>query len=543
MSLLAKTIVPFYWSGPVVQFTAGVAASARLDASLANPDGRTIAYGTVGALPAGVTLAAGVVSYDGQGPAASAIVTFTAAADGFIAHSVPGAVTIAAAPVVNTGPTWTAQAPSTLGPYPQGSAATAQLSQWAQDAQGDAIRYARTGSAADTAPGSVTVHSTTGALTVPGTLAVASYALEVGLTDALGNVGERRVFALSVYSTSAATYVIPTSTSARTFDGSNTNGFAGAAWRTTGGVTRLPQGGDVIELAAGAHGPLEFNNLQGASDASRITVRNGSGQVTITSAVTNVVEYSNCRYVNFVFDRASQQYGLKISAPSATSAPDKFIKAEGDNSYVRWSHFELDGKKTSWTNAVQPIGFFGHHQNTQRSSGLFQQDHIVVEHFYIHHMSGEGVYFGPNYSNGSRPLRNIEIAHGLITDCGRDGVQGKCWFEGTNSMHDLEVRRCGRNTADTQAGQRFGLSINSGQADFYNNKIYESGESGIQVYTQNGPDTAAFQGYGPYTSFDCKFYNNLIVDSGVIDNAPVNTGHGITLGADGAGRCLPRGYA
>jgi len=63
------------------------------------------------------------------------------------------------------------------------------------------------------------------------------------------------------------------------------------------------------------------------------------------------------------------------------------------------------------------------------------------------------------------------------------------------------------------------------------------------VFTQNGPTTSAFQGYGPYSSFDCEIYNNLIVDSGVIDNAPVNTGHGITLGAGAATYCLPRGYA
>lgn len=364
----------------------------------------------------------------------------------------------------------------------------------------------------------------------------ASSTLTLRLTASNGLYADH-TFAVTVSQTgSAATYVIPASTSARTLNGGSASGWSAF------GPARAPTGGDIIELAAGNHGTLIFNNLTGTSSDNRITVRNGSGQVVITSSATNAVEYSGCQYVDFVFDNAGQAYGLKIQATSASAAFDKGIKAEGDNSYVRWAYVEIDGRRTSWTSAVQPIGFFGHHQYTTRSGGLFQQDHIVVDHCYIHHMAGEGIYFGPNYSNGSRPLRNIEVAHNLITDCGRDGFQGKCFFEGTNSVHDNEVWRCGRNTADTQAGQRFGLSINSGKADFYNNKIYESGESGIQVFTQNGPGTSAFSGYGPYSSFDCEIYNNLIVDSGVIDNAPVNTGHGITLGAGDATYCLPRGY-
>lgn len=402
----------------------------------------------------------------------------------------------------------------------------------ASDPEGVQLAFSRVGG---TAPSGVTC-SVAGIVTVPSGTTAGAYTLTLRASDGSLTADTTVNLTVTVVSTGTATYIVQPTAGTRTF-----NGASGAGWGSFG-PSRAPTGGDIIELAPGAHGPLIFNNLRGTSDGNRITVRNGNGQVVITSSVTNVVEYSGCQYVDFVFDNGSVDYGLKIQATSSSSAFDKGIKAEGDNSYVRWAYVEIDGKRTSWTSAVQPIGFFGHHQNTQRSGGLFQQDHIVVDHCYIHNMSGEGIYFGPNYSNGSRPLRNIEVAHNLITDCGRDGFQGKCWFEGTNSVHDNEVWRCGRNTADTQAGQRFGLSINSGKADFYNNKIYESGESGIQVFTQNGPTTSAFQGYGPYSSFDCRIYNNLIVDSGVIDNAPVNTGHGLTLGAGSASYCLPRGY-
>ena len=427
--------------------------------------------------------------------------------------------------VVNQPPAWQAFSLSIAAGNAESVVARAS------DAEGVQLAFSRVGG---TAPSGVTC-SVAGIVTADAGVPAGEYTLGLRASD--GSLVADTTITLTVTAPgAAATYVIPASTAARTLNGGSASGWASF------GPNRAPRGGDIIELAAGNHGTLIFNNLTGTSSDNRITVRNGSGQVVITSSATNAVTYSGCQYVDFVFDNAGQAYGLKIQATSASAAFDKGIKAEGDNSYVRWAYVEIDGRRTSWTSAVQPIGFFGHHQYTTRSGGLFQQDHIVVDHCYIHHMAGEGIYFGPNYSNGSRPLRNIEVAHNLITDCGRDGFQGKCFFEGTNSVHDNEVWRCGRNTADTQAGQRFGLSINSGKADFYNNKIYESGESGIQVFTQNGPGTSAFSGYGPYSSFDCEIYNNLIVDSGVIDNAPVNTGHGITLGAGDATYCLPRGY-
>ena len=364
----------------------------------------------------------------------------------------------------------------------------------------------------------------------------ASAALTLRLTASNGLYADH-TFAMTVSQTgSAATYVIPASTAARTLNGGSAPGWSAF------GPNRVPTGGDIIELAAGTHGKLDFVGLTGTSPSNRIRVRNGNGRVTVRGNAINMVEYDDCTYVDFDFSNAGQTYGLLIEATSSSSQYDKAIKAEGRNRYVRWAHFECDGKQSAFTSAVQPIGFFGHQQTDMMASspGVFQQDHIVVEHFYIHHMAGEGAYFGPNFSSGACPLRNIEVAYGVVEDCGRDGIQGKGWYEGDNSIHDNVIRRCGRNTADTQAGQRFGISISSGKADFYNNQIYDSGESGIQIYTQNGPASGgSFNGFGPYTSFECAVFNNLIVKSGVIDNAPVNTGHGITVGASGSDLVLP----
>lgn len=78
MSALTKSAVPIVWQAQDLLFAAGQAAAVNLAASLANPYGYPVTYTIAGALPAGVTLAGSLVSYDGVGAPASTVATLRA---------------------------------------------------------------------------------------------------------------------------------------------------------------------------------------------------------------------------------------------------------------------------------------------------------------------------------------------------------------------------------------------------------------------------------------------------------------------------------
>ena len=180
MGKLKKTFVPFAWGNVAVSFTAGTSGTVNLSSFLSNTQGRTITYSVIGSLPAGVTHSAGVVTYNGSGAAASAPVQFRAVSGPYTSESSPVTVEIVSAPVGDTPPVWVSGVPSTIGPFTT-AGGTVSLAQWAFDADGDPIKFYRTGDPSDTAPGSVTVDEDTGVLTIPSGLPASSYAVSVDI--------------------------------------------------------------------------------------------------------------------------------------------------------------------------------------------------------------------------------------------------------------------------------------------------------------------------------------------------------------------------
>lgn len=355
----------------------------------------------------------------------------------------------------------------------------------------------------------------------------------------------------------AADFVIPVSTSARTItNNAPASGLAIAYGSTTwaslatGSKTR-PQAGDIIELAAGTHGKLTVT-LNGSA-SGYVTLRaSRSARVTISAATSFVFTYASCSYLTIDGGVIGTQYGLLFTAPSSSSGVGHFVKCSGRSHHITIRNFEIDGKVTSWSGtpaAAIPIGL-GLHDNTllrANNNSVFHHD-ILVENFYAHSLRGEAIYGGPNWTTGAVPMKDVTIRNGVIEDTGRDGIQVKAPYEGTNVVDNVVCRRVGRNNYDRDAGQLFGISIACGTARVSNCRIYDSGESGIQFYTQNGPfvDTA-FDGYGPYTEFAVEAYNNLVVRAGsglartgkVMGQAPApagcsaaNAGNGIVAGAD-----------
>ena len=330
----------------------------------------------------------------------------------------------------------------------------------------------------------------------------------------------------------AADFVIPESTAARTITNNvPASGLAIAynsvTWLSlaTGGKTR-PTAGDIIELANGTHGQITFT-LNGTS-AGDIEVRTrGATRTTISSTADYPLLLLNCNYLTINGRDLGSQYGLYVTSPGAAST--SLIKVQGFCTFLTIKNFELDGKRTTFVSAVTPIGL-SLHDNNAKADGTRYQEGRVVYNFYAHNLGGEGIYCGSNYTNGAAPMKSIEIYNGLIEDTGRDGIQGKQWWAGSNSIHDNVLRRVGRNSSDQQ-GQRPGIDITSGKGVVYNNLVIDAGEVGIRFTAQDGPlvgKAATFLGYPSFSTFPCEAYNNVVVNAGVAGGNSA-TGHGFNV--------------
>lgn len=352
-------------------------------------------------------------------------------------------------------------------------------------------------------------------------------------------------------SSGPADFIVPLSTAARTISNATNTAYTGVSWASlaTGGKTR-PTSGDVIEFASGTHGKVTLTIV--GSSTSRITVRASQTARSIFSAVTDfVVTVRDCRYLTIDGGEIGANYGFLFTQPAANSGAGHIVKYKGVNHHVTLRNFEVDGKRTSWSGSPAiaiPVGV-GLHDNAELMSGNPEgtfQDNLIVENGYVHNVAGEGVYGGPNWETQAVPMSNITIRNLLVEDTGRDGVQLKAVYEGTNVVDNVVCRRTGRNNSDRDPGQLFGISIACGTARVSNCEVYDSGESGIQFYTQNGPNIGAvFYGHGPYTNFPVEAYNCLVVRAGEVGKtmgSNANAGNGIIAGRDpvaGTENCVP----
>jgi hypothetical protein len=228
--------------------------------------------------------------------------------------------------------------------------------------------------------------------------------------------------------------------------------------------------------------------------------------------------------------------GATIASKEGYTSMVKFNSANSTSPATdncTFTNFEIDcGWNQTASLSVQTggIAMQTNDNGVQRSNnpGEFQEN-MKFLNFRIVNAEGEGMYVGPNFANGAIPLRNIEIAYGITDMTGSDGINGKSWWEGVNSVHDCVVTRSARNTnpPDTPGS----ISIASGKADVYNCIVEEGGivggpannGSGIKFYVQNGPTAnVSFQGYGPYSVFECNIYNCA--------TARAVVAHGISLG-------------
>lgn len=377
----------------------------------------------------------------------------------------------------------------------------------------------------------------------------ASATLTLRLTSSDG-LYEDRSLAVTVSAVSGADFVIPVSTASRTFDGDNaSSGFGGAQWRTVGGVNRAPTAGDIIELAAGTHGPMVFQDLTGNSGAGgRITIRgpqSGAAQAVIRrnspgggGFIVNCLRSSyvtmNGRNTSLPNTEAGKyQCGIKVMyATGATSAnkdqPTTWFKGGGRCHHATFSYIEVDGG-----NMVQGKGAHGcqfndhsaaYSRNLAANAGLWVED-LQFDHWWLHGCTS-GFYVGPNYDQSDLPLRRITIEHNRIENVEEQGISGKSWWTGPNHIRHNYIHTTGLDKSGN-AIQRAGITI-LGTATVNNNWLQNVGDgvpglsltvpNGIRPYVYEGPlaGVAEPNGFGTYSTFEIWIYNNVVV--GTIEN-------------------------
>ena len=444
---------------------------------------------------------------------------------------------VAATPT-NTAPVWTQGTPSSLTLAAGG---TYNLASHAYDADGNVLTFSKvSGSGTVASNGLFTAGSTSGTVVVR---------VSDGLLSA-----DTSIY-ITVTTVAPATYIIPAngaSNTSRTYDGSSTTGFNGTSWVTTGGVTRRPQAGDIIELAAGTHGVTRFSNIIGTV-SNRITIRGPAAGVAVIRRLNPatgdfIVRLTNCRYFNFdgYSTAGNRNCGIRVTYAQNSIAGTGTTNKDGPSSFIKWfqktdncrmSYVEIAG---GWEyNGTSEGSGFAHtglgmetgdtgNTITAYPGGQFQEN-IELSHFYIHKTRGEGLYLGPNWDDVPReiPVRNIELHHSYFYRNGSGGAQGKCWFEGNNSMHHNTIIQCGLRGG--VVNQRRALAILSGCGRIHDNWIEdEGGEStmvstysgvnpgGIMFFTDVGPIKNELDAglYGPYSTFKVYAYNNLIFNCG-----------------------------
>jgi hypothetical protein len=416
-------------------------------------------------------------------------------------YSYSGGTTSAGA--ANQAPVW--QSPINLS-LQQGSSVS--IAGYASDPEGDQLTFAKVSSSPSAA--NIVLVSGPGVLSCTAACPVDVYTLTVSAND--GALSTNGTITLTVTAASTGTnFDITTGTS---------NYDAAAA-----GV----QPGDTITIlrGSGTRSPLLIRNVAGTL-AAPITIRGDTnGVVTIRRAAPVgggfVFELRNCHH--FVLDgyRASATKGCGIKVTYATSAgatkdnPSAFVQFSG-NPYTASSgltpsddftcrYIEVAG---GWpTYAVGSCIGIQINQSGYLAANFPGQyiENCIFEHNYVHDCHGEGMYLGPNAYDLRVPLRNITVRYNWCQGMGREGMQCKSWFSGTNAVYGNTVIGNGLSgdTADCT-----GISMLSSVADVHDNWVQDSGHNGINFYTDRFPPAT------DYPSFTCNVYNNVVINAGVL---------------------------
>jgi len=469
------------------------------------------------------------------GSSGSTLTEFTVrASDGYSYADVTSNVTIAFEPPPNHAPVWSSLTTLQVPAY-----GSVDVSGYVTDEDGDEIFFSLTG----TVPSGYSITSS-------GILSVSNQSASVTIRASDGVLSATKSVSVTIaIAPNPAVFIIPASTSTRSFDGTVL-----ADWTSLPtNPGRLPRAGDVIELASGDHGRFTFVSITGTA-LSPITIRpSTNGRVTVRASSVMTTGFvwilDDCHH--FILDgyRSADPNGCGIRIMYARDAaidnrdsPTTFLKFSrlSDNCTIRY--IEIDG---GWTNssttsvAVLGLGMTSNYERegylrTEVANYNRWQENIVCEYMWVRRTAGSAFYMGMNYDTGAIPLRNVTYRFNRIEDVGETGLLCKSMFSGTNLIHDNTLIRCGGKTVfpAADADNRNGIAVFSGTATIYNNTVIDTGVGngtasgrahGIQIYmassgstavpdapASDGTVTGTFTGE-PFAPFPVNVYNNLVV--------------------------------
>ena len=334
-------------------------------------------------------------------------------------------------------------------------------------------------------------------------------------------------FSMLSFSASAAEFKIPADRDALVFDGQS----------------RGVRPGDVIEIAAGIHGPITFRNIVGSSDRPIVIRNDASGQAVIRRANPSSGGYvlkleASQHFVldgsNIARDKDGYPYGIKVTyASGATSsnkdAPLAFLKTSGigTSKFNNCTHFvvrsvQIDGGWPTYSSNGTGIST-NDHAFTRSAFPTAWQENFVIEHSDVRNVENEGMYIGPNFYKGGIPIRNVVVRYNNVENTGFDGIQVKSPLEGSNLIHHNKLKMVGARTGADIQGQLSGISLLDGSGKIFNNYVERSGDTAIQHWLGGLPAS-----FGPQP---VEIYNNVVVDAGVTGatgNQGINSGHAPT---------------
>jgi hypothetical protein len=238
--------------------------------------------------------------------------------------------------------------------------------------------------------------------------------------------------------------------------------------------------GDVICLKAGKRTNLYIKNIKGAAN-NYVTIKNCGGQVVLGGDVNNGILVQNSRYFRITgTGDSSYEYGIKIDR---TKAGSQGVAVTEFSSDVEIDHLEISG-----------AGFAGIMAKTDpkcdgsADRGKFTMYNVKIHNNYIHDVSGEGIYLGNSFYNGT-----------------------KVYCDRTQYPHEIKGVRVYDNIVKNTGWDALQIGAATEDVEIYNNEIYNFGTANREAHR-----SAIQLGLG--TTGKC--YNNLI-DKG--------TGAGITV--------------
>ncbi len=326
--------------------------------------------------------------------------------------------------------------------------------------------------------------------------------------------------------------------------------------------------GDTIWIEPGLRSSLLISDFHGTS-AKPVVFANRNGQVIIDTDFSYGISIRSCsHFILMGLPGDGYAYGIKISRVGHSSGT-------GISVGYKSTDFTVAGCEITNT------GFAGIMSKTEPACddpgtyrNAFTQYNTIIRDCYIHDVPGEGMYVGSSFFLGQTlspcgtvvlpsTLEGVHIHNNRLERTGLDGLQVSSAVKDCYIHHNI-LRDCSYLMTESQM---CGIIIGGGTlAKCFNNQIFDTYGTGILLFGNGGtevfnnlivrpgkrylPDDPDKREHGIYISdktlvdktwygiyqntiiqpksdgiridntvdFECRFYNNIIIDPGAYDS-------------------------